>query len=259
MDAVGMNDTLRSCRTLKLTVAYDGSGYHGFQRQPNAMTVQQILEERLSALFEEPVAVTGAARTDAGVHAYGQVLSLRTSAAIPTDRIPPAARGVLPGDIVVLDAVEVPASFHARFCAIGKLYLYRIFNAERPDPLLRHYAWQVERPLETEPMDAALRMLIGEHDFGAFQATGSSARNPVRTLFDAGCRRQEAMIEFRLYGNGFLYHMVRNIVGTVADIGAGKRSLADFERILAGRDRKEAGATAPPQGLYLQEVFYKKP
>lgn len=254
-----MNDAMRTGRNLKLTIAYDGSGYHGFQRQENAVTVQQVLEEKLSALFGESITVKGAARTDAGVHAYGQVVSFQTHGAIPTERIPIAARGVLPRDIVVQDAAEMPMGFHARFAAAGKLYLYRIMNEGKPNPMLRNYVWQVEKSLDVESMNRALQLLVGEHHFGAFQATGSSARNPVRTLYSAGCFQRETMIEFEFYGNGFLYHMVRNIVGTVIEIGTGKLVQEDFQKIFEGKDRRQAAATAPPQGLYLKEVFYEKP
>lgn len=254
-----MRQDEHSRKNLKLTVAYDGSGYHGFQRQMNAQTVQQVLEEKLSCLLGEPIAVAGAARTDAGVHAYGQVVSLRTFGVIPTERIPAAARGILPRDIVVLDATDMPHEFHARFSAIGKLYVYRVLNSEQPDPIIRNYVWRVERPLDVDTMNCALQHLVGEHHFGAFQATGSSARNPVRILYAANCVRENAMIEFRFHGNGFLYHMVRNIVGTIVDVGSKKIQLVDFQDIFAGKDRKRSGATAPPEGLYLQEVFYEKP
>jgi tRNA pseudouridine38-40 synthase len=259
MAAVGMNDGMRVRRNIKLTVAYDGSGYHGFQRQLNARTVQQVLEDKLSGILGGPLAVAGAARTDTGVHAYGQVISVLTGGAIPTERIPAAARGVLPQDIAVLDAMEMPAEFHARFSATGKVYVYRVLNSEKPDPILKNYVWQIERALDVEKMNQALQFLVGEHHFGAFQASGSSARNPVRTLYAAGCIRQESTVEFRFHGNGFLYHMVRNIVGTVVDLGVGKLSQDDFEKIIAGRNRKAAGATAPPTGLYLKEVLYEKP
>lgn len=259
MAEVGMNKEKHAKRNLKLTVAYDGSGYHGFQRQLNSLTVQQVLEEKLSSLMGEPVTVAGAARTDAGVHAYGQVITIRTNGAIPTDRIPAAARGLLPKDIAVLDATEMPDDFHARFSACGKLYVYRILNCASPDPILRSYVWQLDRPLDVETMNQALGLLVGEHDFGAFQSAGSSAKNPVRTLYSAKCIRQYERLEFQVHGNGFLYHMVRNVVGTVVNVGTGKNSLEDFLEIFSSRDRKLAGATAPATGLYLQEVFYKRP
>lgn len=254
---MGMNGFGRAPRNLKLTVAYDGSGYHGFQRQLNALTVQQVLEEKLSVLCGERIVVAGAARTDAGVHAYGQVVSFRTSGAIPTDRIPAAARGIMPRDIAILAAIEMPAIFHARFSAIGKQYEYRILNSDRLDPILRNFVWQVEQRLDDDAMGVALSSLVGEHHFGAFQASGSSVKNPVRTLYSAECTRKDDFLEFRFHGNGFLYHMVRNIVGTVAEVGAGKRSLMNFQEIFSSRDRRAAGGTAPAAGLYLKEVFYK--
>ena len=259
MAEVGMNKEKHTKRNLKLTVAYDGSGYHGFQRQLNSVTVQQVLEEKLSSLMGEPVTVAGAARTDAGVHAYGQVITIRTNGAIPTDRIPAAARGLLPKDIAVLDAMEMPAEFHARFSACGKMYIYRILNSTSPDPILRNYVWQFDRPLDVEAMNQALGLLVGEHNFGAFQSAGSSAKNPVRTLYSANCIRKDDRIEFQVHGNGFLYHMVRNVVGTVVNLGAGKNSLEYFLEIFSSCDRKLAGATAPATGLYLKEVFYKRP
>ena len=243
-------------RNLKLTVAYDGSDYHGFQRQSNAISVQQVLEEKLSLLLQEDIRLAGAARTDAGVHAHGQVITLQTASRIPVDRIPPAAAGILPPDIAVTGAVEVPAAFHARFSARGKIYQYRIYNSMLINPLLRNYAWQITRPLDVAAMNQALQSLVGEHDFSAFQAAGSSARNPVRTLFGSHCKCQGADIEFAFYGNGFLYHMVRNIVGTAVDVGSGKIDSDEFQHIFTGRNRKLAGATAPPQGLYLWKVLY---
>ncbi len=252
-----MKDGPAQAKNLKLTIAYDGSRYHGFQFQLNAQTVQQVLEEKLSLLLGESIRVIGSARTDAGVHAYKQVVSFRTRATIPTDRIPAAARGIMPRDIIVLEAFEVPDSFHARFSATGKLYCYRILNSSIPNPFQRNYAWQVYEPLDASLMNQALQLLVGEHHFGAFQAAGSSARNPVRTLYSLQCERQNESIEFKLRGNGFLYHMVRNIVGTVVHVGVGKLSLEKFKEIFESRDRRQAGITAPATGLYLLEVFYE--
>jgi len=251
-----LNSCRQKMRNLKLTIAYDGSGYHGFQRQLNAVTVQQVLEKKLSVLMNEKITVAGAARTDAGVHAYGQVVSFRTNGAIPTSRIPAAAAGIMPPDVAVIDAAEMPETFHARFSACGKIYIYRIRNSEIPDPLLRNYAWQINRDLDAGTMHQAIQLLVGEHDFSAFQASGSSARNPVRTLYAAQCRRHGDSIELQFHGNGFLYHMVRNIVGTVIDVGSGKTALEDFRTIIGGRDRSAAGITAPPYGLYLKQVLY---
>ena len=246
----------REPRNLKLTIAYDGSAYHGFQRQLNATTVQQVLEEKLSLLLQEKIVVAGAARTDAGVHAYGQVISFRTNSAVPTERIPSAAAGIMPQDIAVIDASVMSPAFHARFSARSKIYQYRILNSAISDPLLRNFAWQVSRDLDTELMNQALQILVGENDFSSFQAKGSSAKSPVRTLYELQCHRLGDNVEMQFHGNGFLYHMVRNIVGTVVDVGAGKISRADFGSIFAGRDRTEAGVTAPAKGLYLKQIFY---
>jgi tRNA pseudouridine38-40 synthase len=243
-------------RKLKLTLAYDGTAYHGFQRQANALTVQQVLEERLARIFAQPLKISGAARTDAGVHAYGQVVSFATSGSIPTERIVPAARSVLPDDIVVTAAEEAPADFHARFAAKSKIYLYRLYCRAVPDPFLRNYAWRmVDRP-DIAAMDAAVQQIVGRHDFSAFRAAGGAPMSPVRTILAAFCRQDGEMIEFFFHGTGFLYHMVRNLVGTLVDVGLGRLTAADFAAILASRDRGRAGITAPPQGLYLKEVFY---
>ncbi|EAX47606.1 tRNA pseudouridine synthase A [Thermosinus carboxydivorans Nor1] len=250
-----MNDMAEQ-RYLKLTVAYDGTAYHGFQRQANAITVQQVLEERLATIFGHPLKVTGAARTDAGVHAYGQVVGFATSGTIPAANIVRAAKSVLPPDIVVVKAEEVSADFHARFSARSKIYLYRIYNAAVADPFRRNYAWHVTQPLDEAAMDTAVQTVVGTHDFSAFRAAGGPPVSPVRTIYEAGCTREGDMLEFRFWGNGFLYHMVRNLVGTLVDVGLGRLTRDGFTRILAGRDRTRAGITAPPQGLYLKEIFY---
>jgi tRNA pseudouridine38-40 synthase len=243
-------------RTLKLTVAYDGTAFHGFQRQANALTVQQVLEERLARIFGHPVKVVGAGRTDAGVHAYGQVVSLRTTGSIPTDRVAQAARSVLPDAIVVTAAAEVAATFHARYAAKSKIYLYRLHTGAVPDPFLRNYAWHLADGTDAAAMHAAAQRTVGEHDFSAFRAAGGAPGSPVRTILAASCRRDGPLTEFSFWGTGFLYHMVRNLVGTLVDVGLGRISADDFAAILASRDRNRAGITAPPQGLYLKQVLY---
>lgn len=243
-------------RKLKLTLAYDGTAYHGFQRQANALTIQQVLEERLARIFAQPLKISGAARTDAGVHAYGQVISFASSGSIPTERIVPAARSVLPDDIVVTTAEEVEAAFHARFAATSKIYLYRLYCRTVPDPFLRNYAWRLADRPDVAAMDGAVQLIVGRHDFSAFRAAGGAPMSPVRTIFAASCRQTGEMIEFSFHGSGFLYHMVRNLVGTLVDVGFGRLTVADFAAVLASRDRGRAGITAPPQGLYLKEVYY---
>lgn len=243
-------------RNIKLTVAYDGTAYHGFQRQANAITIQQVLEERLAQVFGHQLKITGAGRTDAGVHAYGQVVNFNTTGTIPTDRIPLAAKGLLPSDIVICAAENVPGEFHARASARSKTYIYRVYQGSVPDPFLRNYAWNNPKALDTAAIHDAMGNIVGTHDFSAFRAAGGPPVNPVRTILAASCRQQENIIEFSFRGTGFLYHMVRNLVGTLIDVGRGKLSSAGFTQILAAGDRSQAGVTAPPQGLYLKEVFY---
>lgn len=243
-------------RTLKLTIAYEGTAYSGFQRQANALTVQQVLEERLAKIFGHQIKVAGAGRTDAGVHAYGQVVSLSTTGSIPTERIPLAARSVLPDDIVVTAAADMAANFHARFDAKSKIYVYRIYTAAVPDPFLRNFAWHLADAPDAALMHSAAQRTVGSHDFSAFRAAGGAPTSPVRTILATSCQENVGVIEFSFWGSGFLYHMVRNLVGTLVDVGLGRLSEADFAAILASRDRKQAGITAPAQGLYLKEVLY---
>ena len=243
-------------RNIKLTVAYDGRNYHGFQRQANAVTVQQVLEERLAVIMDHPVAVTGAARTDAGGHAYGQVVNFAAAGRIPLDRIPRAVNSLLPDDIAVWQAAEVPASFHARYDARGKIYEYCIWQGPHKDPFRRDLTWHIPAPLDVVSMSRALALLQGRHDFSAFRASGGASVRPVRTLYQARCRREGDLLVFRFAGDGFLYHMVRNIVGTVVEVGQGRRAVAAVQQILQARDRTLAGPTAPAAGLYLRTVWY---
>lgn len=244
-------------RNIKLVLAYDGSAYHGFQRQANAMTIQQIVEERLPKIFGHPLTINGAGRTDAGVHAYGQVINFFTKGSIPTERIPLAARSLLPPDIVVVAAAEVGPEFHARHSAQSKIYRYRLLNARIANPFEHNYAWHFFQTLTVPLMQEAAQVIVGTHDFSAFRASGGAPRSPVRTILSANCRQQgEAIIEFEFWGTGFLYHMVRNLVGTLIKVGQRLLTPQDFAGILKGRDRHAAGITAPAQGLYLMEVKY---
>jgi len=244
-------------RNIKLTVAYDGTKYHGFQRQANALAVQQVLEERLKGVFGHALSITASGRTDTGVHAYGQVLNFYTTGSIPTERIVSAASGVLPEDIVVVAAEEVNKGFHARRDAKRKTYMYRIYNSRLPNPFELRYAWHVRTELDESLMNTITRQVVGTHDFSAFKAAGGPPVSPIKTIFSANCSRQEKLIQFTFTGSGFLYHMVRNLVGTIVEIGSGRRGADEFARILASHDRRKAGATAPPQGLYLMCVEYE--
>lgn len=245
-------------RFVKLTVAYDGTAYHGFQRQKNALTVQEVLEERLTPLFGEPLRLACAGRTDTGVHALGQVVHFATTGRIPLDRVAKASRGVLPPDIVVCRAEQVDESFHARKAAVAKRYVYHLLQQEGPHPFWHRYAWLAPKPLELEAMCQATQQLLGRHDFSSFRAAGGQPVQPVRTMFSAGWQQRGPLLSFHICGEGFLYHMVRNLVGALRAVGEGELSPEDFVSLLAARDRRLGPPTAPPQGLFLQEVFYRR-
>jgi tRNA pseudouridine38-40 synthase len=251
-------------KNILLTIAYDGTGFSGWQRQPNARTVCGELEQLLSSTLGIPVELFGASRTDAGVHARGQSASFSGMMGIPAQGIVRAVNDILSpsrleqsGEIRIVSATEKPLGFHARYDAKGKRYSYRIRNAREPDLFLRNYCYQVAEPLNEEAMQEAAGQLVGEHDFRCFlSAGGNPQKSTVRRIDTCSVERRGEEIFLNVSGNGFLYHMVRNIIGTLVEIGAGRRSEADMKRILESGVRSAAGHTAPPQGLYLEEVFY---
>lgn len=245
-------------RNIALKVAYDGTAYHGFQRQsPPVVAVQNMLERKLAMVFGDSIELAASGRTDAGVHAYGQVVNFFTDGRIPIERVPMALNSLLPDDIVVKEAWEADFDFSARHSAKAKTYIYRIQQGGTPNPLTARYAWYERRPLDVEKMQAALELLKGTHDFSAFRAAGGAPMSPVRTIYEARVEGKSGdILEFTIYGNGFLYHMVRNIVGTVANVGLGRISVERFGEILASLDRRQASATAPACGLYLYSVEY---
>ncbi len=244
-------------RNIRMTISYDGSAYHGFQRQrPPVTAVQNILEEKLETVFGENIEVAASGRTDAGVHACGQVVNFFTNCSIPTERIPMAMNSLLPEDIVVLEAQEADRDFSARHSAKSKIYIYKIFESPLPDPFKRLYSWHIKRSLDDEKIQEAMDMLLGVHDFSAFRATGGAPMSPVREMYEASCSRNGKMLELRFHANGFLYHMARNIVGTLANVGLGRITPKQFKEILESKDRGKASATAPARGLYLYKVFY---
>jgi len=242
--------------TYRLTLSYDGTGFCGWQVQPGLRTVQGCLQEALSQLIKAPVAVHGSGRTDTGVHALGQVCHFRAATTIPLERMTAALNARLPRDMAVLEAAQAPAGFHARFDIKEKTYRYRILNTPVRSPLLEHYAWHVPDPLAAAPMAEALERLKGTHDFAGFAASGSPRSTTVRTLKGAVLRQEGAELALEFTADGFLYHMVRNLAGTLVEIGLGRREPSWIDAILAGRDRRLAGKTAPPQGLYLLAVKY---
>lgn len=245
-------------RNIRLLLAYDGGNYHGFQRQtPPVMAVQNVLEEKLAVVFGDSIELAAAGRTDAGVHAYGQVVNFFTNGTIPTERIVRAVNSLLPPDIVLLEASEADREFSARHSARSKTYLYRVQQGEVPDPFTRRYAWYVRQSLDLAAMQTAMDGILGIHDFSSFRAAGGAPVSPVRTMYEASCvEKANGMLEFRFFGSGFLYHMVRNLVGTLVNVGLGRITPEHFQEILAAKDRQQASATAPPQGLYLCRVDY---
>ena len=252
-------------RNIALKIAYDGTNYHGFQRQlpptKSTLAIQNVLEDKLQRIFGGKIELAAAGRTDAGVHALGQVVNFNTCGTIPTDKIAIAASGLLPDDIVVLDAWEAETDFNARHSAKSKIYIYRLITGKVSNPFVNRYAWHIRYPLDVEAMKAALSLLVGRHDFSAFRAAGGAPMSPVRTIFNADIDFNNdfygsTVMTIKIHATGFLYHMARNIVGSLIAVGRGRFSVEDFRRIFEGRDRNKAAPTAPPHGLYLYEVFY---
>ena len=247
-------------RTLALVVEYDGTGYHGFQRQTSLPTIAGELDRALTALCGHEINVVGAGRTDAGVHATGQVVSFETGADVALERIPVALSSMLrDARIAVVRAVERPSGFSARHDALSRTYLYRILNRLAPSPLHDHRAFFVRSPLDVEKMATAGRALVGEHDFTSFCAQLPERGRPVRTIERLEIERRGDFVDLEGTADSFLHQMVRVIAGTLVEIGRGKRAPEDIASILAARDRNAAGVTAPAHGLYLTHVRYADP
>jgi len=244
-------------RNIRLLLEYDGARYHGWQRQKNALTIQEVLEAALGKLTGEAVKVMGSGRTDAGVHARGQAANFHTLSHIPLKAFHEGLNSMLPYDIAVLEAEEAPPDFHARKSARAKTYEYRILNRPSRSPLNHRYAWWISDPLDLEAMDQAAQALMGRHDFTAFQASGGGVKNPVREVFSSQWRREmgDGLI-YSITANGFLRGMVRSLVGTMAAIGREKFPSGHLQQVLESRERRRAGLTAPAQGLYLRQVEY---
>lgn len=246
-------------RNLLITIEYDGSEYHGWQIQPNIKTVQGTMEKELSKLFRVPVELNGTSRTDAGVHAFGQRASFFGEFGIPTERILFAANNALPGSIRISKVSEVPLEFHARFDAKAKTYRYIIHNTHNRNVFDRNYCWYVGPILDTSAMQKAAAHFVGTHDFKSCQAAGGPEKHStVRTVMDLQVKQQEEKIIIEITGDGFLYNMVRIIVGTLVNVGLGRINPDQIQGILQSKDRARAGPTAPPQGLYLVQVYYER-
>jgi tRNA pseudouridine38-40 synthase len=244
-------------RTIKLIVQYDGGDFVGWQRQGKGVSVQGLIEEALSTIDGAPVTLHGAGRTDAGVHAMGQVASARMTSPIEDWQLIRALNAHLPDAIRVTDLSTVPDAFHARFSATAKTYEYRIWNGRTVPPFLRRYAWHVIEPLNLALMEQAARAIPGKHDFAAFRSARSMNHTTVREITSAGWRQDgEHTLVFAIDGKGFLRYMVRSLVGTLVEVGRGQRPVDDIGRLLAAPDRAQAGRTAPALGLFLMRVEY---
>jgi tRNA pseudouridine38-40 synthase len=244
-------------RNIRLIVEYDGSRFHGWQRQKSENTIQALIEEKISMMTEEPVKLIASGRTDAGVHAFCHVCNFITNAQIDPLSFRRGLNTLLPEDIFIRQAEDVPIDFHSMYDTESKTYEYRILNQEDPDVFLRLYTWHITRHLDREEMRKCLSSLCGEHDFSSFKSAGSGNLNPVRKMIRAEIHEPEkGLLYFIFEANGFLRHMVRNIVGTVVEVGQGKIDFDDFKAILQAKDRTKAGIKAPPQGLFLTDVRY---
>lgn len=243
-------------RRIKLIVAYDGTEYSGWQIQPEAPTIEMCLDKAIHELTGENVHVTGASRTDAGVHAYGNVAVFDTESTIPGDRFTFALNRFLPDSIVIQDSWEVSVDFHPRHCNTRKTYEYRILNTAVPLPQKRNFTWHVAGSVDIEKMKEAAAYIVGEHDFKSFCCVRTQAESTVRTIYSLEVLQEGSEIIIRIKGNGFLYNMVRIITGTLIQVGKGRFMPEYVKQMLEAKDRTVAGQTAPPQGLTLVGIEY---
>lgn len=244
-------------KNLMMVLEYDGTAYHGWQRQAGLATIQEVVEEKIAVMTRERVTLIGSGRTDAGVHARRQVANFRTGTRIPEQDLLRGLNSLLPKDIAVREIAEVRDDFHARFSVRSKTYEYRIFNGPIRPVLMRNQVWFVLGLLDLPAMEEAAAGLKGVRDFSSFCASGHESKSFIREVYDCGFEREgDGLIRFHIEANGFLKYMVRNIVGTLVEVGKGKRTPRDFIDVVEARDRRKAGVTAPPQGLILVDVKY---
>lgn len=240
-----------------LIVQYDGTNYAGYQIQPGQRTIQGKLEGALARLASQPVRVIAAGRTDAGVHSEGQTISFQSEGlTVPVQRLPYALNALLPLDIRVVDSKLMPGTFHARYDALEKTYRYQIYEGEYPNVFWQRYAYWSKHPLDWEQIAACAQLFVGTQDFAAFAASGSSVKTTTRTITRVEVTSTEALKTVRFTADGFLYKMVRNLMGTLLEVGLGKLTLDEVRQIMASRDRSRAGATISPAGLFLERVKY---
>lgn len=244
-------------KRIQLIVAYDGTQYHGFAKQKNAVTIQGTLEDTIYKLTKQKVDVVGSGRTDTGVHAKGQCCIIDIDTKIPIERFAKAMNSWLPDDIVIKDAREVKSDFHPRFMAKKKTYRYQILTSDTRDPFIDKYSYFYPHELDVAKMREAAKYIEGVHDFKCFCAAGSTVKDTVREVYCIDIQKSDDVIKIDVCGNGFLYNMVRIIAGTLVDVGRGRFEPSYVKEIVASKDRNLAGPTAPPEGLTMQEVFYE--
>jgi len=244
-------------RNIRLLIAYDGRHYQGWQRQKDYPTIQGVIEEILTRITQQAVSLVGAGRTDAGVHAWGQVANFRTTSEMTIAKMEMALQALLPRDILIRRVQEVEPAFHARFSSRAKIYDYLIWNQPLGNPFLRHYVWFVWEPIDVGLIKAGLLLLTGEKDFSSFQSQGSEVSCSVRTLYQAALLPLPwGGFKLRFKADGFLRHMVRNMVGTLIRVGSRRISIEELEEVIHSRDRSQAGEMAPAQGLFLRKVLF---
>jgi len=251
-------------RNILLTIKYDGTNYSGWQRQPGKRTVCGRLEEVLSSYFGIDIKLEGTSRTDAGVHAFAQRATLRADIKVPIEKLPKVINTALAddrlegmSDLEIIDAKDMPEGFHARFDSKGKRYIYKIRNTENVDIFQKNYCFHVREKLDIEAMKKAASYIVGTHDFACFQtAGGNPVETTVRTVTSLNIETENEFVIIKIEGDGFLYNMVRIIVGTLVEVGLGKKKPEDIKYIIESKDRSNAGKTAPAGGLYLDEIFY---
>lgn len=244
-------------KNIKLIIEYDGAGYHGWQHQPRHINIQQTIKEKIEIIAKEKINLIGASRTDADVHALAQAANFKTKSRMNEGEWQRALNSLLPSDIVIKKAEIVSPDFHARFSAKGKIYKYLILNQPIPSALYRNHAWHISYSLKVNEMRKAAKFLIGRHDFSSFRASSCTAENPVRRIKRIAITKKDGFIQFTIEADAFLHHMVRNIVGTIVEVGTGKSLPSRIDSILKAKDRRLAGKTAPARGLYLVKVIYK--
>lgn len=243
-------------KNIKLTIEYDGTNYCGWQKQKSGRTVQETIEKAISKIVKEEVSINGSSRTDSGVHAKGMVANFITNSSVPPERFREAINTKLPDDIAIIKSEEVNEDFHARYSSKGKTYCYTLINREEKCALYRNYAYHVKDKLNVELMEKACQYFIGKHDFTAFKTSGSSVKTSIRTVKDLHIEKDGEIIKIYVTADGFLYNMVRIIVGTLIEVGTYRINYEDLESIINSGRREEAGFCVPPNGLVLEKVYY---